>query len=134
MLESWELPHHAGSVTTNKIGKIYFVGTAGGGVEPFLGFGQVNAIISGVMAARSIIKRININYLLKDLKRKDRELKVLRSLMNSATNQDFDNLLTAMKTPGIRSLVYKTNIDIIKLLSTGIRSIMQDKKLMASIK
>jgi len=70
MLESWELPHHAGSVTTNRIGKIYFVGTAGGGVEPFLGFGQVNAIVSGVMAARSIIKRLNINFLLKDLKRK----------------------------------------------------------------
>ena len=41
MLESWELPHHAGFVTTNRVGKIYFIGTAGGGVEPIFRFRPV---------------------------------------------------------------------------------------------
>lgn len=132
MLESWELPHHAGFVTTNRVGKIYFVGTAGGGVEPFLGFGQFNAIYSGVMAARSMIKGMNINLLLRDIKRKDKELITLRALLNSADNQDFDLLMTVMKAPGLRSLIYKTNIDIIKLISGALRAVMSDKKISSS--
>ncbi|NLI12715.1 hypothetical protein [Pelotomaculum propionicicum] len=117
LLETWELPHQGGYVTTNRIGKILLAGTAGGGVEPFLGFGQFNAIYSGVMTARSIITGENINVLLKDMKKKHMELINLRYLMSKATNRDFDLLLSIMKTPGIRSLVYKTNIDIVKLIS-----------------
>lgn len=120
LVESWELPHNAGLVTTNKVGKVLFVGTAGGGVEPFLGFGQFNAIAQGVMAAKSIVRGIDINHLIKAFKNKSMQLLVLRKLLNAATNKDFDRLLTAMKTPGFRSMVYKTNIDIIKLLSTGL--------------
>lgn len=129
MLESWELPHHAGYVTTNRVGKIYFVGTAGGGVEPFLGFGQFNAVITGVMAARSIAQGTDINLLLKDINKKNMELSTIRPLLNAATNRDFDLLLTMMKTPGFRSLVYKTNIDIIKMLSIGLRPFLSSRKM-----
>lgn len=129
LLESWELPHNAGFVSTNKIGKIIFVGTAGGGVEPFLGFGQFNAIISGVMAAKSIVRGIDINLLLKGLRKKSMELLALRKLLNAATNSDFDRLLAAMKTPGLRSMVYKTNIDIIKLLSFGLKPFISEEKM-----
>lgn len=128
-IESWELPHHAGFVTTNKIGKILFVGTAGGGVEPFLGFGQVNAIVTGVMAAKSIVKGIDIDILLKGVRKKSMELFALRKLLNAATNKDFDSLLTAMKTPGFRSIVYKTNIDIVKILSYGLKYFVTDGKM-----
>lgn len=31
MLETWELPHIAETVTTNKVGKTYFIGAARGG-------------------------------------------------------------------------------------------------------
>lgn len=119
MVESWELPHHAGTVTTNRVGKIYFAGAAGGGVEPFLGFGQFNAIVTGVMVARSIAQGLDVNMLLANIKKKSQQLNKMRSLMNTATNRDFDRLLALMKTPGLRSTVYRTNIDIIKLLSTG---------------
>lgn len=128
MLESWELPHHAGSVTTNRVGKIYFAGTAGGGVEPFLGFGQFNAIVSGVMIGRSIVQGADINLLMRDVRKKSQELNSLRTLLNSATNQDFDRLMTIMKTPGLRTSVYKTNIDIIKLLSTGLKLVSAERK------
>lgn len=127
MLESWELPHHAGFVTTNRVGKIYFAGTAGGGVEPFLGFGQFNAIVSGVMVARSIAQGTDIDFLLSDLRKKSQELNTLRPLLNAATNQDLDRLLTVMKTPGLRSLVYKTNIDIIKILSSGLNLVFDER-------
>lgn len=128
MLESWELPHHAGFVSTHKLGKVYFVGAAGGGAEPFLGFGQFNAIVSGVMTARSIARGTDINLLLKDLTKRSHQLYTFRPLMNSATNQDFDRLLTVMKAPGLRSLVYNTNIDIIKLLSSGLKLVFSENE------
>lgn len=128
MQESWELPHRVGFVTTNRIGKIYFAGVAGGGVEPFLGFGQFNAVISGVMTARSIAHSYDINLLLKDLRKKNQELYILRSFLNKAKNQDFDRLMTFMKIPGLRSAIYKTDIDIIKLLSGGLKLIQGKKK------
>jgi flavin-dependent dehydrogenase len=128
MVESWELPHHAGIVTTNKVGKVYFAGTAGGGVEPFLGFGQFNAIVTGVMVGRSIVQGSDINRLLTDIRKKSQELSKIRSLMNAATNQDFDRLLAFMKTPGLRSMVYRTDIDIIKILSTGLGIISDENQ------
>ncbi|WP_054874928.1 NAD(P)-binding protein [Oxobacter pfennigii] len=120
LLETWELPHHAGSVTTNKLNKMYFIGASGGGAEPFLGFGQFNAIVAGVMAAKSIATGADMNFLMKDLTKKGQQMADFRSLMNSATNKDFDHLLTFMKTPGLRSLIYKTDINILDILAKGL--------------
>lgn len=132
--ETWELPHHAGTVTTNRVGKVYFAGAAGGGVEPFLGFGQFTAVFSGVMVGRSIVQGKDINLLMEPLRKKSRELGRFRPLLNAATNKDFDRLLTIMKTPGLRSVVYRTNIDFIKILSTGLGLIAADKKIHTSPK
>jgi digeranylgeranylglycerophospholipid reductase len=54
---------------------------------------------------------------IKRFKKKEPGVNTLRPLLNNATNKDFDRLLTFMKTLGLRSLIYKTDIDIIKLLS-----------------
>jgi digeranylgeranylglycerophospholipid reductase len=126
LVQTWELPHRAGTVTTNRVGKVYFTGAAGGGIEPFLGFGQFNAVITGVMAARSIAEGADVNLLLAPLRKKSSELITLRPLLNAATNKDFDRLLTFMKAPGLRPLVYRTDIDIIKLLSKGL-TLVSDK-------
>ncbi|GAB6086018.1 NAD(P)/FAD-dependent oxidoreductase [Alkaliphilus crotonatoxidans] len=127
MVESWSIPHHAGLVTTNRVGKVYFAGAAGGGVEPFLGFGQFNAIVSGVMVAKSIAKGYDIDQLLGSVRKKSQQLKSLRPLLNAATNEDFDRLLTVMKTPSLRSLIYRTNVDVIKLLSRGLNLVSNKK-------
>jgi len=58
---------------------------------------------------------------MKAARKKSQELHTLRQLLNAATNQDFDRLLMIMKTPALRTLVYRTHIDIIKLLSTGLK-------------
>ncbi|HYE81135.1 MAG TPA: dehydrogenase [Clostridia bacterium] len=128
LLETWELPHHAGTVTTNRVGNVYFAGGAGGGIEPFLGFGQFNAVITGVMVGRSIAHGLDIDVLLGDLRKKSQELNNLRSLLNAATNQDFDRLLTVMKSPGLRTMVYRTRIDIVKLLSAGLEIVKAENK------
>jgi hypothetical protein len=71
---------------------------------------------------------------LKDIHKKSRELSALRPLLNAADNKDFDRLMTIMKTPGLRSLVYRTDIDIIKILSTGLRLVAYEKKIASQIK
>lgn len=128
LTETWELPHHAGTVTTNRVGKVYFAGAAGGGVEPFLGFGQFNAVVSGVMIGRSIAQSSDINLLMRHTRKKSQELSILRPLLNAASNKDFDRLMMLMKAPGLRSLVYRTNIDIIKILSTGLKIVAAGNK------
>jgi digeranylgeranylglycerophospholipid reductase len=128
LLESWELPHRMGFVKTNRVGKVYFVGAAGGGVEPFLGFGQFNAVFSGVMAGRSIAHGTDIDILLSNIRKKGQELMTLRTLMNTASNRDFDRLLAVMKTPGLRSLVYKTDIDVLKLFAKGMNLLLPGNK------
>lgn len=127
LLETWELPHHAGIVTTNRVGKVYFAGAAGGGVEPFLGFGQFNAVFSGVMVARSIVQGMDINLLMDPVRKKSQELATLRPLLNNATNKDFDRLMTLMKTPGLRTIIYRTDINIIKILSTGLSMVSSNR-------
>lgn len=131
LLETWELPHHVGTVTTNRLGKIYFAGAAGGGIEPFLGFGQFNAVITGVMIGRSIAQGADINLLLSPLRKKSQELITLRPLLDAASNKDFDRLMMLMKAPGVRTMVYRTDIDIVRLLSTGLKILKVDKKMKA---
>lgn len=131
MLESWEIPHQVGFVRTNRVRNVYFVGAAGGGVEPFLGFGQFNAVFTGVMAARSIVHGTDIDVLLGNLNEKSRQLYTLRPLMNAASNRSLDLLMTAMKAPGLRSLVYKTDVDVIKLMSKAINLVSTANKVFA---
>lgn len=121
LIETWALPHRAGLVTTNRVGKLYFIGAAGGGIEPFLGFGQFNAIVTGVMTAKSIAEGADVNLLLTQLRKKSQDLITLRNLLNVATNKDFDRLLMLMKAPGLRTLVYRTEKDIVGLLAKGLK-------------
>ena len=62
------------------------------------------------------------------MRKKSAQLNTLSTLLNIATNQDLDRLLTIMKTPGLRSLIYKTNIDIIKLLANGLKLVSAENK------
>jgi hypothetical protein len=84
------------------------------------------------MIARSIAYGSDINLLLREVTKKSEELKILRPLLNAATNKDFDRLMSIMKTPGLRTLVYRTDIDIIKLLSTGLKLVSGENKGQAS--
>jgi digeranylgeranylglycerophospholipid reductase len=121
LLQTWELPHITGRLDMHRVNNVYFIGAAGGSVEPFLGFGQLNAIMTGVMAARSIAQNKDIDFLLKGHISKLNQLSSLRMLLNRATNDQLDKTLSMIKLPGIKNLVYNTDIDVIKLLSKGIK-------------
>lgn len=97
-------------------------------MEPFLGFGQFNAVITVVMAARSIAHKLDINSLLSNLRKKSQELSIIRPLLDKATNKDLDRLLTIMKTPGLRSFVYKNRYRYYQTYFKGYKSHFKEAK------
>jgi len=129
----WDLEHTSGFVYPHQVDNILFVGIAGGFLEPFLGFGLYEGIKSGVLAARSIVEGRNYEEYLEQLKENNRHSVTLRKALNRYTNKDFDHLVAFLTTPGIRRIIYNTNLDTIKYtvpllsLSERIRSLVPRK-------
>ncbi|MCT4594287.1 MAG: FAD-dependent oxidoreductase [Anaeromicrobium sp.] len=114
ILQSFMLEHMAGYCYPRKINNIYFVGNAAGGIDPFLGFGQLNSITQGVMAARSIAKNKSYDKLIDDLVKRNLWMHEFRKKYNKMTNKDYDKLIKAIGTPGIKHAMYYTNMDVVK--------------------
>lgn len=129
----WDLDHTSGFVYPHQVDNILFVGSAGGFLEPFLGFALYESIKSGVLAARSMVEGINYEEYLEQLKENNRNSVTLRRALNRYTNKDFNRLVAFLTTPGIRRLIYNTNLDTIKYtvpllsLSERIRSLVPRK-------
>ena len=113
--------HNAGIVYPHQVGNILFTGIAGGFQEPFLGFGLLSSIKSGVLAGRAIIHRQNYEDLLFQLKKDMEHSLVLREEINRAENKHFDILLKAISIAPINKLIYNTNIDWVRI-GTGAMS------------
>ncbi|WP_432409159.1 FAD-dependent oxidoreductase [Wukongibacter sp. M2B1] len=59
IIKTSDVKHEVGLVMPNKIDNIYFVGISGGFIGSILGFGMINAISTGALAARSIVNNID---------------------------------------------------------------------------
>lgn len=113
------LEHNAGFVYPHQLGNILFAGIAGGFQEPFLGFGLISSIKSGVLAARAIAAGKNYEDLLTQLKEDMMHSLVLRDTLNKLKNHQFDFMLKAISTPGLKQLIYNTNIDFVRIGSAA---------------
>lgn len=124
----WELEHHpyeqvneiivehnAGFVYPHQVGNLLFAGIAGGFQEPFLGFGMISALKSGVLAGRAIATGRRYEDLLVQLKEDMKHSLVLREMFNSVDNKTLDRVMTVLEIPGIKQFIYNTNIDIIRM-------------------
>lgn len=115
--------HNAGFVYPHQVGNVMFAGIAGGMLDPFLGFGLLPALESGVLAARAIATGLNYEDLLFRLKQEMLHALVLRELFNNAAKNEFyDRLITLIGVPGLKHLVYNTNIDVIRIGASAYRS------------
>ncbi|MFZ5648868.1 MAG: NAD(P)/FAD-dependent oxidoreductase [Bacillota bacterium] len=109
------LEHNAGFVYPHQVGNILFVGIAGGFLEPFLGFGLISAIKSGVLAGRAIATGRNYEDLLTQLKEDMMHSLVLRDIFNKAKNDQLDFLMKVLSVPGLKHIIYNTNIDFVRM-------------------
>lgn len=127
IVEEFKLEHIAGHVYPYTTGNILFAGNACGALDPFLCFGQLNAIVTGAMAARSIALNADYEYLIKDFTLKNKEMYQFRLALNKATNSTYNKIIRAIGIPGIKHLIYYSPLDIIKICAKIIKFISKSK-------
>lgn len=116
----WDLEHVAGFVYPHQVGNILFVGNAGGVLEPFLGFAQLKSMQSGVYAARSIAEGKSYEAYLEQIKENIRVSIALRRQLDRYKNDNYDRLVALLTTPGIKQMVYNTNLDFLKYTASAV--------------
>ncbi|WP_034639421.1 NAD(P)/FAD-dependent oxidoreductase [Desulfofalx alkaliphila] len=114
VIESFTLEHEAGFVNPYQVGNVLLAGNAGGLLEPFLGFGQIFAIRSGVYAAQAIAKQDDYDKLLSPILGDLNRSVTLREHLNIASNRIMNYTIWGLTLPGIKNLVYNSNIDVLK--------------------
>lgn len=114
IIENFTLEHSSGLVYPHKLDNIILAGNAGGFLEPFLGFGQINAIRSGVYAAQSITQGKDYEKLLQPLNTDVSRSTVLREYLNISSNRSINMVTWAATLPGMKQLIYNSRLDVMK--------------------
>ncbi len=119
------LEHISGLVYPHQVKNILLAGSAGGFLEPFLGFGMLSSLQSGVLAGRAIATGKKYEELLLQLKEDMKHSLVFRELFANLENAGMDRLVAALGTPGIKQFVYNTNIDLIRMTTAVVGKIQK---------
>ncbi len=114
IIEEFTVNHRSGFVYPHRIGNLFLTGNAGGMLEPFLGFGVAASIMSGVLAARSIVKNKDYEKLLSRIVQKLLQLYEFRKAFDKLGNKSYDLLIQSMGLPLIKHITYYTPLDVVK--------------------
>lgn len=117
IIEQFNFEHTSGYAYPLKIDNLLFIGNSAGAVDPFLGFGQFNSILTGIMAARSIIQDKSYETLIKSMREINTYMHSLRKLFDNLDNKDYDNLLWSLNLPIIKQSIYRSPLKILKYSS-----------------
>lgn len=120
-------PFSTGRVSKFKIGNVLLVGRAAGLTERLLGSGAVEAIMSGVLAARAMIHGEDYDKTVKPLQQHVENISAFRNHIEKFSNDDFDKVINLLKTPGIKQLVYNTHIDFADMLGSILKQFKKIK-------
>lgn len=105
-----------GKVDKFQVDNILLVGRSAGLTERLLGTGAVEALVSGVLAARAMIKGREYGALVKPLQDHVENLSAFRKPFESLGNDGLDRMISAINTPGIKQLLYNTGINFADLI------------------
>lgn len=106
ILETRDIEHTVGRVDSLKLNNIYFTGNAGGLLGNLLGFGTMNAIESGIIAAKAISNNLNYNEMMLPILKNIEHLYTFRKKLNTFENKDYDRLITFLNLPIIKQYIY----------------------------
>lgn len=121
-VEYFTRAHYGGYVYPHKVDNIYFVGNAAGAIDPFLGFGQISSIITGSEAGKSIVQGLDYEKQIKTVIDTNLKLGEFRKSFNSLNNDGLDMLIKSIGLPGVNTLVYDTNINVLSLGTMAIKA------------
>lgn len=121
--ESFMLEHVAGTAYPHQLGNIILVGTSGGFMESFLGFGTMSSLRSGFHAAQAIVQK---KPFAKEVQQLDQEMKRsvrIREILNTMNNDDYDALIKVGTLPIIKQINYQSNIPVLKYAGTVLEGV-----------
>jgi digeranylgeranylglycerophospholipid reductase len=116
IIEIKDIKHEIGFVYPVKVKNVYFVGLAGGMTDSLFGFGWINAVASGVLAARDILGKADYNKAIGPFYKTMKNLHDFRLALNTFENKDFDRLIRLVNIPGVKQMTY--NNPLFKLVYT----------------
>lgn len=126
IIEEFTMMHKGGRVYPHQFGNIIFIGNAGGGVEPFLGFGHVNAAIMGAAAARTIALGRNYEKQIRSNMERNDQMRKLRKMYNKMTNSQYDLIVASLGIPGVNKLLYSSNINVSKYAALASKLVLRE--------
>lgn len=103
-----------GSCQTPRIGNTFFVGNCFGSIMPFLGFGQLSSILTGVYAAHDLLGKGDYRDLTKKLKSSYNNSLVIRRSMEKLDNSKLDLLVRGLSGKIGNRLFTASNVDFLK--------------------
>ncbi len=112
IIEEFKLEHRSGNVYPMRVDNIFFIGNSAGGLDPFLGFGHYNSAVTGVSAARSIAEGLAYDKQVKQIVKRNNEMRQFRKVFDNLTNKDYDRIVAAIGVPGIKQLLYHSPVNI----------------------
>jgi len=110
-----------GRVSKFQVGNVLLAGRAAGLLERIMGEGSASSLISGVMAARAIIKGEDYDSHVLPLKEHLENISSFRTVIDKFTNQDFDRVVAFLGTPGIKQAIYNSGIDFVDIAGWVLR-------------
>lgn len=102
-----------GACNTPRIGNTFFVGNCFGAIMPFLGFGQLSAILTGVYAAYDILGKDKYDNLTKDLSLSYKNSLALRRGMEKLNNRKQDMVVKSLNGY-IGSKLFNSKYDVMR--------------------
>lgn len=117
IVETYETTHNIGHVYQNRHSNLIFTGLAGGFVDPLFAFGQIASIASGAAAAKAIVEGAEFDKLVHIWHRRNRQLRMFRRYVDKFSDRDYDRALAVVKSPMFRTLLSRSNVNIIYILS-----------------
>lgn len=127
IVEEFKLNHKSGFVYPHKVGNILFAGNSAGVIDPFLGFGQLNAITTGVLAGRAVATGKDYEKMLKNIVKASKQLHEFRKAFDKAGHLAYDIIMTSVGLPVVRRILYKSPINVVRLGATIIRHLPRKK-------
>lgn len=122
IVEYFKREHYTAHVYPHKVDNLFLVGNAAGAIDPFLGFGQFMSLITGCEAAKAIIEGLDYESSIDEVVKLNLRLGEFRKALNSIDNDELDILIKSINMPGVNSIVYNTNLNVVTLGSLGIKA------------
>jgi len=113
-----------GKCHSPRIGNTLFVGNCFGSIMPFLGFGQMSAILTGVYAAYDLLGKGQYEDLTKRLRSSYNNSLVIRRSMEKLDNSKFDLLVKGLNGPLGNKLFTASRVDFLKAASYLLRPLV----------